>query len=556
MKKLTVFILLLAVITATILVPAVAAETSHSSPSSGAVALSSSDNAAIVDKTEFRQDMRKLWEDHIIWTRQVIVSLLGGLPDLDAAVARLLQNQVDIGDAIKPYFGNAAGDQLTGLLRQHILIAADLLTAAKSDNSTAFDSANTAWYANADNISVFLSTANPQQWPLDQTKALMKRHLDTTLAEAVARLHADWAADVAAFDAVHEHILMMADFLSEGIIARVPQKFAAVAGKFNTKGNVLISDQFNNRVIEVAPDGAIIWQYGVGPSDNTASSPLGVNDAQRVGKLTLIAATGVPAGAEPGCPNGCPDNRVLLVDEQGNIVWQYGQFGVTGSGPNELDTPVQSTWLPNGHVLITDQGNQRVIEVNRCKEIVWQYGTTGVSGNGFNQLNDPNSAELLKNGHILIADENNNRAIEVTRSHKIVATYTAGGTLSGVAFASRLPGGNTLITDSNNSRIVEVSRSDKVVWEYFTNTDNSSNQSPLPSRALRLKDGNTIISDQFNHRVIVVDHGKNIVAAYGNLNQAGFGNDNTDQGLNAPYDAKVIGDYTGITPVRWPSCRC
>lgn len=318
--------------------------------------------------------------------------------------------------------------------------------------------------------------------------------------------------------------------------------------RFNRNGNILISDQFNNRVIEVTKDGDIVWQFGIGPNDITASSILGVNDAQRVGAFILMAGTGVPPTLEPGCPNGCPDNRVLLVDEDGKIIWQYGEFGVTGSGPNQLNTPVQNTWLPNRHVLITDQANERVIEVTLQKKIVWQYGTTGVVGIGPNQLNNPNSAELLENGHILIADENNNRAIEVTRHLDIVATFTAGGTVSGVAFASRLPDGNTLLTDSNNSRIVEVDPNDHVVWEYFTNTDPQSNPQPFPTRAIRLKNGNTIVSDQFNHRVIIIDRKKKIVATYGNLNLPGFGTQNTDQGLNAPYDAKVVGDYTGITP--------
>ncbi len=325
----------------------------------------------------------------------------------------------------------------------------------------------------------------------------------------------------------------------------------AVDQRFNQAGNILISDQFNNRVIEITKNGDIVWQYGIGPTDQSDSSILGVNDAQRVGTNTLMAGTGVPAATpalEPGGEKGFPDNRVLLVDQNKNILWQYGQFGVTGSGDNQLDTPVQSTWLPDGTVLITDQGNQRIINVNMDKKIIWQYGTTGTSGKGDNQLNDPNSAELLANGNILIADENNNRAIEVDRNNKINATFTAGGTVSGVAFASRLPSGNTLLTDSNNSRIVEVDKNDKVVWEYFTNKETGSNDSPLPTRALRLADGTTIISDQFNDRVITVDQNKNIVTTYGTLNKPGFGTQSATQGLAAPYDAKVIGDYTGITP--------
>lgn len=311
----------------------------------------------------------------------------------------------------------------------------------------------------------------------------------------------------------------------------------------------LIADQFNNRVIEVDRTGNILWHFGRGPNDVSAASIIGVNDAQRVGDLTLMAGTGAPPGTEPKCPTGCADNRVILVDPSGEIVWQYGKFGVTGAGRNELSSPVQNTWLPSGHVLITDQGNQRVIEVERrSKNIVWQYGMTGVTGIGFNQLNNPNSAELLANGHVLISDENNNRAIEVNRNHQIVATYTAHGTVSGVAFASRLPDGHTLITDSNNNRIVEVDAGDNVVWEYATNTDPASNPNPLPTRAVRLADGGTLISDQFNHRVIVVNRSKTIVRSFGTLNVAGFGRRNTSQGLNGPYDAKAIGDFTGLTP--------
>jgi hypothetical protein len=317
---------------------------------------------------------------------------------------------------------------------------------------------------------------------------------------------------------------------------------------FNHHGNLLIADQFNNRVIEIDPAGNIVWQFGVGPGDVTATSILGTNDAQRVGASTLMAGTGAPAGSEPACTNGCADNRVLLVNRQGHIRWQYGTFGVTGAGPNELNTPVQATWTPEQTVLITDQVNERIIEVNLDNRILWQYGETGKTGSGFNQLNNPNSAELLENGHILISDENNDRAIEVDRGHHIIMTFTADGSASGVAFASRLKNGHTLLTDSNNNRVVEVDAHDHPVWQYVTNTQNGSNANPLPTRAIRTRDGNTIISDQFNHRVIIVDGDSNIVASYGNLNAPGFGKKNASEGLNAPYDAKRIGDYTGLTP--------
>jgi hypothetical protein len=182
---------------------------------------------------------------------------------------------------------------------------------------------------------------------------------------------------------------------------------------------------------------------------------------------------------------------------------------------------------------------------------VWQYGQNGVVGNATNQLSNPNAAELLPNGHILISDENNNRAIEVTHTmpSRIVATFTAHGTVSGVAFASRLPNGDTLITDSNNNRIVEVDKKDNVVWQYVTTNRPGSNLAPLPTRAVRLANGNTLISDQFNDQVIEVTTttSPSIVASYGTINTPGYSPSTAVQFLNAPYSAYVIGDYTGLT---------
>jgi len=327
------------------------------------------------------------------------------------------------------------------------------------------------------------------------------------------------------------------------------------AREFNEPGNILIADQFNNRVIEVTQAGRIVWSFGRGPNDFTAKSIVGVNDAQRIGEFTLMAGTGTPAGVIPQAPDGVADNRVMIVDPFGKIVWQYGQFGQTGDGPDLLNTPVQSTFLPNTDVLITDQANNRIIEVNLKKQIVWQY--PGSNTNVDDQLNGPNSAELLENGHILIADQGNNRAIEVTRGDVILRTFTAGGTVNTCAFASRLPNGHTLLTDAGNSRAVEVDAHDNVVWQYVTDTSPLSVGAPLPTRAIRLRNGDTLISDQFNNRVISVNFAGHIVASYGlpldggtgaiGLN-VGYDLHTTQKGLYSPYDAKVVGDYTGLTP--------
>ncbi|MGH9431228.1 MAG: hypothetical protein ACRD3T_06770 [Terriglobia bacterium] len=322
---------------------------------------------------------------------------------------------------------------------------------------------------------------------------------------------------------------------------------ASAQSGFNRPGNILISDQFNNRIIEVDPvSRTIVWRFGDGSSVAGPHSVVAPNDAQRVDGLTLIAGTGAPQGTEPGCAKApCPDNRVFVVNQAGQIVWQYGKAGVSGSGFNQLNTPVQATFLPNKDVLITDQVNERVIEVNHEHEIVWQYGMTGVTGNGFNQLNNPNSAELLQNGDILIADENNNRVIQVNRSKRVVWSYNNSGdpsVLNGAAFASRICNGDTVITDSNNNRVLEVDSNSNVVSTYYTNTQPGSITNPLPTRAIRMCNGNTLISNQFDGQVIEIDPQQNIVLAFGKIGVNG------PMTLNAPYDAKVIGDYTGITP--------
>jgi hypothetical protein len=173
----------------------------------------------------FRMDMRKLWEDHITWTRMAIISLEGGTPDTNATVGRLLQNQVDIGNAVKPFYGEAAGNALTGLLRDHILIAADVIAAAKAGDQASLAEAQARWVDNADQIATALHRLNPRFWKLPELKAEMHMHLELTTQEAVARLQQDWAGDVAAYDRVHLHILHMADLLSEGIIAQFPGRF-------------------------------------------------------------------------------------------------------------------------------------------------------------------------------------------------------------------------------------------------------------------------------------------------------------------------------------------
>jgi hypothetical protein len=188
----------------------------------GGGSFSAPHNAAQV---AFHDAMRKLWEDHVTWTRLAIVTFADGSAGFQATAARLLQNQVDIGDAIKPLYGDEAGAQLTALLHDHITIAVEILQAAKAGDTGAFNDASDRWYANADDIADFLSAANPRFWPNATMRADMKTHLDQTLAEAADELAGNYAASVADYEPVHLHILALADTLSRGIIGQFPSHF-------------------------------------------------------------------------------------------------------------------------------------------------------------------------------------------------------------------------------------------------------------------------------------------------------------------------------------------
>jgi hypothetical protein len=335
-------------------------------------------------------------------------------------------------------------------------------------------------------------------------------------------------------------VTIIALLLAPTTAAVAPSPASAASSGFNRPGDLLITDQFNNRVIEVNPlTKAIVWSFGSGNSTLCNPGPgsvIGPNSAERLsGGLTLISGTGIPSGV-PGT-TACVDNRVIVVDQAGTIVWQYGVAGRTSSGLDRLNVPVFAIQLPNHNFLIVDQGNNRVIEVNFSKQIVWSYGPA--SGPG--ALNSPNSAELLGNGNFLIADEGNNRVIEVTPAGRIVWEYSHG--LSAPAFASQLPGGDILITDGGNNRVIQVTPSRHVVFQYYTNRSALSNAAPMPSFAEKIAGGDILIADQFNDRVILIDASQHIVFQYGAINAPGVGFDQ----LFGPYSAEDIGQYVGQT---------
>lgn len=195
----------------------------HAGPAGHSAGLVAADR--LRSPAAFHDTMRRLWEDHITWTRLAIVTFADGSAGFDATAARLLRNQTDIGDAVKPFYGRAAGNRLTALLRGHITTAVELLQAAKAGDVAAFAAAKRRWYGNADDIAGFLAKANPRFWPRSMMRADMRTHLDQTLAEAGDELHGDYPASVRDYEAIHRHILAMADMLSSGIIKQFPHRF-------------------------------------------------------------------------------------------------------------------------------------------------------------------------------------------------------------------------------------------------------------------------------------------------------------------------------------------
>ncbi|MGE5381514.1 MAG: acetylglutamate kinase [Methylocystaceae bacterium] len=172
----------------------------------------------------FANGMRKLWIDHAIWTRNAIVSLVAGSPDTEPTVNRLLRNQDDIGNYFKPFYGNEIGNELAVLLREHITIAAQLVEAAKAGNQTDVQKYNQLWFANADKIVELLSKINPK-YSTEELRSLFYKHLKQVTEIVMNRLSQNWEGEIKAFDAGENHIILIADYLSAGIIKQFPQKF-------------------------------------------------------------------------------------------------------------------------------------------------------------------------------------------------------------------------------------------------------------------------------------------------------------------------------------------
>lgn len=185
---------------------------------------SAAGSLALRDESKLRESMRRLWTDHVVWTRAYVVAATSDDPSASQAAARLMKNQEDLGNAITPYYGAAAGAKLTSLLKDHINIAVDVVAAAKANDNTKLTDADRRWHTNSAEIATFLSGANPN-WPRETLRTMLDEHLRLTTDEAKARLEKRWTDDVRAFDQILDQALHMADALTDGIVRQFPDRF-------------------------------------------------------------------------------------------------------------------------------------------------------------------------------------------------------------------------------------------------------------------------------------------------------------------------------------------
>lgn len=171
-----------------------------------------------------QNQMRMLWEEHAAWTRMTIISIAESLKDEDLVTRRLLRNPADIAAMFQPLYGSEIADRLNKLITDHLVIAAQLVKAAKAGDSAAAAEAEKRWYANADEIATFLNLINPY-WSKETMIKMWREHLAQVKSQAVARLHKDYASDIAFYDEGEKLLLEMADEFTEGIVRQFPAFF-------------------------------------------------------------------------------------------------------------------------------------------------------------------------------------------------------------------------------------------------------------------------------------------------------------------------------------------
>lgn len=172
-------------------------------------------------EVDLKNNLRMLWEQHIAWTRMTILSMAENLPDVDLVTKRLLRNPVDFELALKPLYGDKIASKFSDLFRAHLVIASELVSAAKAGDTKSVADAERRWYANADEIALFLSKINPY-WSQNDWRTMLYKHLALTKSEAVDMITKNYAAGINVYDEIENQALQMADMMTEGIVKQFP----------------------------------------------------------------------------------------------------------------------------------------------------------------------------------------------------------------------------------------------------------------------------------------------------------------------------------------------
>lgn len=177
-----------------------------------------------MNQVQLLKQMNLVWEQHIMWTRMLLISIAENLKDLDATQARLLRNPKDIADVFRKYYGNVVANKIQQLLTEHLTIGKDLIVALKNKNQEQATMLNTKWYQNADEMAEAFSSINPF-YPKEEIRNMLYEHLRLTTNEVNNRLQGNYVADINSYDMVQKEILKMSQFFVNGIVKQFPNLF-------------------------------------------------------------------------------------------------------------------------------------------------------------------------------------------------------------------------------------------------------------------------------------------------------------------------------------------
>lgn len=170
-------------------------------------------------EADFMAMNQLLWLEHVNWTRMTIISIVFDLPDLPFVQERLLRNATDLGNCLRPFYGDQIANRYAELIKDHLTIAAELVTAASNGDAITAKLKEEEWYRNADDFVTFLTSINPylRKEPLQE---MFYDHLKLTKEEAVTMIQGNYKGDVAVFDQIEAEALAMSDMIASAIVCQ------------------------------------------------------------------------------------------------------------------------------------------------------------------------------------------------------------------------------------------------------------------------------------------------------------------------------------------------